>query len=154
MTKKFKQNISEVSLIYRHKIKACERPKVQQSLDAYRLFRDNWDDLTINLYEEFKILLLDRAGRCMGISTISKGGFTSAIADPRHIFALALKARANSLILAHNHPSQNIEPSHSDKQITAKLVRGGELLDIPVLDHIIVTDKKFLSFSDKGITPF
>jgi DNA repair protein RadC len=66
MTKKFKQNISEISLVYKHKVRADDRPKIHTSKDAFILFRENWDDMTINLYEEFKVLLLDNSNRCMG----------------------------------------------------------------------------------------
>ena len=76
MTRKFQENISQISLIYKNKVKAKERPKISHSRDAYRLFRDNWDDMTINLFEEFKILLLDNANKCMGIAKISQGGMT------------------------------------------------------------------------------
>lgn len=102
MTKKFNQNISQISLVYKNKVKATDRPKVVSSQDAYKLFRENWDDMTISLYEEFKVLLVDNGNRCMGIAKLSQGGMTSTIVDVRLIFALALKARATGLILGHN----------------------------------------------------
>lgn len=154
MTKKFKENISQISLVYKNKVKASERPKIKDSKDAYKLFRENWDDMTINLYEEFKVLLVDNSNRCMGISTISKGGLTSTLIDPRLVFALALKARTNGIILGHNHPSQSLKPSYCDIELTEKLVKGAKLLDIQILDHIIVNDDEYTSFADKGICPF
>ncbi|MEM9680409.1 MAG: JAB domain-containing protein [Bacteroidota bacterium] len=145
------QLISEIKLTYTRKVKASDRPKVTSSMDAYRLFRNNWDDLTINLFEEFKIMLLDRNNRCMGIIPISKGGVSGTLVDPKLVFASALKARACSLILAHNHPSGNIKPSLSDERLTQKLVKGGEYLDLSILDHIIVTDEGYNSFADLGL---
>lgn len=70
MTKKFNQNISQISLVFKNKVKATDRPKVVSSQDAHRLFRENWDDMTINLYEEFKVLLVDNSNRCMGVVKI------------------------------------------------------------------------------------
>lgn len=153
MTKKFKQNISQISLVYKDKVRASERPKIQTSRDAYKLFRDNWNDMTINLFEEFKVLLVDNSNRCMGISTLSKGGITSTIVDVRLIFALALKARCTGVILAHNHPSQDIRPSISDHELTDKIYKAGETLDIQVLDHLIITEDKYHSFADNGLMP-
>lgn len=149
MTKTNLNKISEIGLTYSRKVKASDRPKVRCSRDAYNLFRQNWDDLTINLYEEFKVLLLDRDGRCMGIACISKGGVSGTMVDPKLVFATALKARACAIILAHNHPSGNKTPSLSDKRMTQKLIRGAEYLDIAIHDHIIVTDEGYLSFSER-----
>lgn len=151
MTKKVPHQISEIKLTYIRKVRATDRPKVSSSLHAYNLFRENWDDLTINLCEEFKILLLDTSGHCMGIVPISKGGVSGTVADGKLIFASALKARATSIILGHNHPSGNLKPSKSDKALTDNLVKGGHFLGIRVLDHIIVTDYNYLSFADEGL---
>lgn len=145
--------ISEVELIYQRKVKACDRPKIKQSQEACDLFRANWNDLKINLCEEFKILLLDRNNCCMGLSTISSGGVSGVIVDSKLIFATALKARACALILAHNHPSGNLQPSHNDIQLTKKIVQAGQLLDISVLDHLILTDDHYYSISDNGLMP-
>ena len=154
MTKKFKENISQISLIYKNKVRADDRPKIHTSRDAYRLFRENWDDLTINLFEEFKVLLVDNSNRCMGISKLSQGGMTSTTVDIRLIFALALKARATGLILGHNHPSGNTKPSISDVELTKKIMEAAKVLDFQVLDHLILTEDKYLSMADRGLHPF
>lgn len=154
MTKKLLNQISEIKLTYTRKVKASERPKVSSSQDAYTLFRENWDDLTINLYEEFKILLLDTNGQCMGIVPISQGGVSGTIADGKLIFAAALKARASSIILGHNHPSGNLKPSTPDKSLTNNFVSGGHYLGLRVLDHIILTDDNYTSFADEGLIKF
>ncbi|MFS4455422.1 JAB domain-containing protein [Maribacter sp. 2304DJ31-5] len=143
MSKIIPSQISEIKLTYTRKVKASERPKVSCSYDAYTLFRENWDDLTINLCEEFKILLLDRNNACMGIVPISKGGVSGTIADSKLIFASALKARACSIILGHNHPSGNLKPSGPDKSMTNNLAKGGHYLSIPVLE----IDKVNMHFS-------
>lgn len=154
MTKRIPNQISEIKLTYTRKVKASERPKISGSEDAYTLFRENWDDLTINLCEEFKILLLDRNNACMGIVPISKGGVSGTIADGKLIFAAALKARACAIILGHNHPSGNLKASEPDKSLTDKFVKGGLFIGIPVLDHIILADENYLSFADKGLINF
>ena len=92
MTKIDLYRISEIELTYKRKVKAGDRPKVSCSMDAYDLFRENWDDLTINLCEEFKVMLLDRNNCCMGIVPISKGGISGTIVDPKLVFASALKS--------------------------------------------------------------
>ncbi|GAB5476345.1 MAG: JAB domain-containing protein [Maribacter sp.] len=157
MTQRNPYQISEIKLTYTRKVKASERPKVTSPQDAYILFRSNWDDMTINLQEEFKILLLDRNNACMGIVPISKGGVSGTLVDTKLVFAAALKARATSIILGHNHPSGNTNPSSADKRLTNNLTKAGHHLSLPVLDHIIVTDDEFSSFVEmnyiKGVKP-
>ncbi|MEQ8627071.1 JAB domain-containing protein [Ekhidna sp.] len=145
--------ISEVELVYRRKVRANDRPKISNSQDAYSLFRENWDDLTINLYEQFKVMLLDRNNRCMGISTISSGGVSGTVVDAKLIFALALKGRACNLIVAHNHPSGNLTPSSQDMSLTRKLCEAGKVLDTSILDHLILTDESYYSIADEGLMP-
>lgn len=154
MTEKFKTNISEISLNYKRKVKACERPKVSCSKDAEKLFRENWNDLTINLYEEFKILLLDRNNSCMGIVPISQGGVSGTLVDAKLVFASALKARACAIILGHNHPSGNLKPSQADISLTKRLVTGAHYLDLKILDHLILTDSTYTSFADDNMMSF
>jgi DNA repair protein RadC len=82
---------------------------------------------------------------------VSKGGQAGTIADPKIIFNIALENHAASIILTHNHPSGNLKPSHADLELTRKLRSAGQFLDIPVLDHLIITDQGFLSFADEGL---
>ncbi|WP_299111457.1 JAB domain-containing protein [uncultured Winogradskyella sp.] len=154
MTEKFKTNISEIALTYKRKVKASDRPKVSCSKDAEKLFRENWNDLTINLFEEFKILLLDRNNSCMGIVPISSGGVSGTLVDAKLVFASALKTRACGLILGHNHPSGNLNPSESDISLTKRLVQGASYLDLKILDHLILSDCDYNSFADNNITSF
>ena len=151
MTKINQYQISEIKLTYTHKVKVADRPRVTDSETAYQLFRANWDDMTINLCEEFKILLLDRNNACMGIVPISKGGVSGTIVDAKLIFAAALKAKSSGIILGHNHPSGNLKASNSDKTLTDSLVQAGHFLSLPVLDHIILGDEDYLSFADKNL---
>jgi len=144
--------ISEVKLSYLSKVKAADRPQITSSLDAYTVLNANWDEGAIGLYEEFYVLLLDRANRVMGRYRVSQGGIAGTVVDTRMVFVAALKARSNSLILAHNHPSSRLHPSQADKKLTTKLCAAGELLDLPVLDHLILSPEGgYFSFADEGL---
>ncbi len=146
--------LAEVELIYRNKTKVSDRPKVQTSREVFRLLKNSWDDNKIELLEQFKIVLTDRRNACIGIADISTGGVTGCVADPKIMFAIALKARATGMIMAHNHPSGALRPSQADIELTQRMVRGGKYLDIAVLDHLIVTSEdKYYSFSDEGMMP-
>ena len=142
--------ISEVELVYKTKIKASERPSVTCSQDAYNILLQQWDANKLCMVEQFKVLLLNNANKVLGISDISTGGVSSTVADPRIVFATALKANASKIILAHNHPSGNLQPSQADKELTSKMREGGRFLDLQVLDHIIVTNEGYYSFGDQG----
>ena len=87
----------------------------------------------------------------MKCERVSSGGVSGTIADPKMIFKVALEHLASGIILSHNHPSGNLSPSQVDKDLTQKLRAGGQHLDIPVLDHLIFTDKKYFSFADEGL---
>ena len=144
--------VTEVKMVYYNKVKAADRPQVKSSLDAYTILASNWDEGTIGLFEEFYILLLDRANRVLGKYLVSQGGMTGTVVDAKMVFACALKTKANSLILCHNHPSSNLKASQADLDLTKKLQQGGELLDIAVLDHLIISPEGgYYSFADEGL---
>lgn len=142
--------VTEVHMTYQNKVKAEERPQIKSSLDAYNILWANWSD-QIGLLEEFYILLLDRASRVMGRYLVSQGGMAGTVVDAKIVFACALKCRASSIILAHNHPSASLYPSQPDKNLTRKLQQGGEVLDILILDHLILSPEGgYYSFADEG----
>ncbi len=143
--------VAEITVSYQPKFKASERPTVSSSKDVYNFFFQNWDNTRIEMIEQFKIMLLNRANKILGIFTVSTGGVAGTVADPKVIFATALKGNASSIILAHNHPSGNLKPSEADRQLTNKLSQAGKLLDISVLDHLIITAEEYLSFADEGL---
>lgn len=87
----------------------------------------------------------------LGIVDISVGGISGTLADPKVIFAIALKSGASGIILCHNHPSEELEPGKEDMNLTQKIKQGGKLLDIEVLDHLIISKDRFYSFSDEGL---
>jgi len=143
--------IAEVELIYKTKIKASERPQVKTSKESADLLKQMWNENKIDFVEQFKVLFLNRANRVLGIIELSTGGVTGTVADPKLIFIAALKANACSIIISHNHPSGNLKPSQVDEQLTQKIKQAGQLLDIKLLDHIIVTSEGYYSFADEGL---
>lgn len=102
-------------------------------------------------HEEFWVLFLNNSNKVISKSQLSKGGITGTIVDVRLVFKLALESGATSLILCHNHPSGNLQPSDADKEITKKIKIAGDSLDVKVLDHLIITETKYYSFVDEGI---
>ncbi len=142
--------VSEVKLTYKSKVKAVDRPKITQSKDIYNLVINDWDD--IELCESFYILCLDRGNKVKSRIRISKGGTAGTVVDAKLVFVAALKCIAPAIILVHNHPSGNLRPSQADIDVTRRIKRGGELLDIVVLDHLIITpDNGYYSFADEGM---
>ena len=144
--------IAEVKLSYSTKVKASDRLKVTCSQDACNAFIGTWEDSTLEHREQFKVMLLNRSSKVLGIITISMGGIAGTVIDVRLIFQAAIKANASSIILCHNHPSGNMKPSEADNKITKKICDAGKLLDINVLDHLIlVPDEAYFSYSDEGL---
>lgn len=124
--------------------------QVRSSNDAANYFRTIFNADTILWTEESAMICLNRANEIVGCFKVSSGGTASTIMDAKVIFTQALNACAHSIILAHNHPSGNTKPSDHDIELTKKLVKGADLLDMRVLDHIILTDKSHLSMADEG----
>ena len=101
--------------------------------------------------EHFAVMLLNRKNHILAMHDISIGSLSSSIVHPREVFRAAIRYAAAAMIVLHNHPSGDPTPSREDIAVTRRLVRAGELLDIPVLDHIIIGDNKFHSFKEKGM---
>jgi DNA repair protein RadC len=141
---------NEIKVSYTSKIPTSERMKVTKAEDSYEVFKKVWDMDTIELFEECKIMMLDRGNRVIGIFNCSKGGMSGTAVDKKMIFVTALKANASSIIVGHNHPSGQLVASHADKSLTREMVEYGRFLDIPLLDHLIVTRHGFYSMCDHG----
>lgn len=122
--------------------------KITCAKDAYLVIKPELEDLQ---HEEFWILLLNRANFVIGKHFISKGGQSGTVADPKVIFKTALENNAAYIILAHNHPSGNLKASSADINLTKKLVQAGLMLEIPIYDHLIITDHTYLSMADEGL---
>lgn len=127
-------------------------PKVQitQSNVAYNFIKQFYSD-DIEIFESFFILLLDRANNTISYAKISQGGVAGTLVDIKIIAKYAVDCLASSVILAHNHPSGNIQPSDSDINLTKRIKEGLKILDIHVQDHIILTNNNYYSFADEFI---
>ncbi len=123
------------------------RQKITTSKQAYEIFRSV---IGSRPYEEFWIILLNKANHMILQSSISEGGISGTVVDPKKIFKIALDYRASSIIMGHNHPSGEIKPSDADDRITKKIRDAGLLLDIAVLDHLILGEDQFYSYADAG----
>jgi DNA repair protein RadC len=102
-------------------------------------------------HEVFAVVFLNRANKINHFEIISSGGITGTVADPRIILTKALENKATSIVLCHNHPSGNLKPSLADEELTLKIKEAARYLDISVLDHIIVSEEGYYSFSDEGM---
>ena len=127
---------------------ALENVKITSSNSVFEVLQPILGDLA---HEEFWILYLNNANKIIEQYQISKGGITGTLVDVRVTLRKALELGAVSLILAHNHPSGNLNPSEADKQLTLKLKTAAESMDIKILDHLIVTEKSYFSFADEGL---
>lgn len=143
--------VSEVELSYKSKVSPSILPQIEEAEDAYKILMQHWDMDKIDHIEQAKVLLLSHSNKVLAIYGVSTGGWDMVIIDSRVIFSTALLIKASFIILAHNHPSGELKPSDSDVRITSKLVKAGDLLQIKVLDHLIVTCEGFLSFAEKGL---
>ena len=121
---------------------------VKSSRDAYNIMRRQFLDLN---HEEFWIMLIGRSSKVIAKELVSKGGLSGTVADPRVIFHMAIQHQASGIIMIHNHPSGNLKPSREDLSLTKRISDAGNLLDIKVLDHLIITDNGYYSFGDEGV---
>ncbi len=144
---------SEVELVYRSKVSSADMPVINNSQAAYKILKSSWDDDRIEFIEQFKILLVNRRNACLGVMMLGTGGTSYCVVDPRLAFMAALKANASGIILAHNHPSGNLNHSEADLSLTRQFAKAGQFLGIKVFDHLIVTRDGYTSFADNGLMP-
>ena len=145
-----KYDIPEIKISYKRS-KNTDTFQLCSSQDSYEALSKMFNEDTIQYEEEALCIFLDKANKTIGWFKISSGGLNATIMDVRKILATALTCGAVGLILAHNHPSGLLRPSLADKDVTEKIKKGGELLDIKLLDHLIISDQGYFSFSDEGL---
>ena len=124
-----------------------ERPRITGSRDAFQVIAPLLTDLH---HEEFWVLMLNKANEVFARERLSTGGMAGTVVDVKILFKTALDARAAAVIAVHNHPSGNLQPSQADVDLTRRLRKAGELLDLPLLDHLIVSERGYYSFADEG----
>ncbi len=143
--------ISEVSLSYKSQVSVETLPTINSPEDAAAYLRPIWNDDQLDFRENFILLLLDNSRRVLGWNLVSSGGATATIVDIAAIFQAALLGNAQSIILAHNHPSGNPKASSSDIRLTKRAVEAGKLLGITVDDHVILYRNGYTSMKNRGL---
>ncbi len=124
-----------------------KKQKIESSIDIFNLFSQKLGDLP---HEEFWVLFLNRANKIIDKQRISIGGISGTVSDIKIILKMSIEKLASGIIVCHNHPSGSINPSESDNILTNKLKNAGEMLDIPLLDHVIVCYNSYYSYADEG----
>lgn len=145
-------NIGEVKVSYVFKGSVKDRPIVKSSHDVYNIAMKIMDQGAMGMQEQFLAIYLNRSQRVIGAKVHFIGGIASVVVDIKVIAATAITLMASSVILVHNHPSGNLEPSEQDRRLTIRLKESLKLFDIELLDHMIVTpEMEWLSFVERGL---
>jgi DNA repair protein RadC len=147
--KTYKSNLPQITLkLKKGEVLNC---KIKTSQDAADLFRSIWDVDTLPICETMIVIFLNRCQNTIGWFKVSQGGLSGTIVDNRLILAIGLNCLASAIIMCHNHPSGNVQPSAADIEITKRLNEASKLMDMQILDHIILTEDTFYSMADNGI---
>lgn len=131
-----------------------EKHKIKSSGNAYEVFRSLFDADTLEYQESFICVFLNRANETIGWYKAGIGGMSGVCVDSRIIFNIAIQCGASGILVSHNHPSGNLNASQEDINLTVKLIEGGKILDIKLLDHIIITKDGYTSMADEAICIF
>jgi DNA repair protein RadC len=145
-----KRMLHEAQVSFKPGYNLDELEVVSTSTQSANFLRSIWED-DLMYRERMYILLLNRANKVIGFNLISIGGTTGTVVDLKLIFQCAILTNANSIILAHNHPSGTLYPSNSDIEMTKRIKKAGDVMEIEVLDHIILTQNSYYSFADNSI---
>ncbi len=142
-------NIAEIEITYKTSTPYAEKPQIRSTEDAHEILRELFPN--IEHRERLVMLPLNKANRVLGSYTLSVGGIAGTVCDPVIVFQVCLSACAKGFIIAHNHPSGNLQPSQDDIELSRKLREGGKILGITLIDHIILTEENYLSMNDEGL---
>lgn len=145
------QNLKVAELLVSYSPNIISEQKISNSKETYSLITNHWNLDTMEMYEEVKIILFNRANKALGVYDLSKGGMFSSIIDVKIILSIVLKTLASGIILVHNHPSGNLVPSKFDIDVTQKLKSACDLMDVAFLDHLIISKENYFSFADDGL---
>ena len=140
--------LTEILISYKNKNQ--DAVKVSSSVEVYNFILNHWDDDTLDIQENVKMLLLNSSNTILGVYDVSRGGINSTVIDLRLVLSVALKCLASSIILVHNHHSGNINPSEQDREFTKKIKSACKFLEIQLFEHIIITRYDYFSFADNG----
>lgn len=139
--------VADVRAVYSIKVPAKDRIQIKSPDAVYNILKPFYMESGFMEQKEiFSCLFLDRSNKILGMAKISEGSSCATVVDIPYIFRLAILINASSVILCHNHPSGNLQASDADKQITKKIIQAGELLDIKIFDHMIISSWGYFSF--------
>ena len=141
--------VNEIEVLYKPRFESVRLTKVMKSADVAEFLRKIWTD-DIEYRERFYAVYLNRQNQIIGYYLISIGSSCATIAEPKMIFQPAITMHASCIIIAHNHPSGSKNPSEADFKLTKKLTEAGKILEMPILEHIILTADGYYSFADNG----
>ena len=139
---------AELKLTYSIKVKPSDRVQAKSNYDMVAFLRKIWTPDTMNVHEEFVLVAMDNRLGIIGHSLIAIGGYDSCVVDVRKIMATLLLSRATSFVLAHNHPSGNVNPSGSDLKTTTQIHDAARIMQIRLIDHVILTEDGYYSFAE------
>lgn len=142
--------LCEVTLSYQpnHLVKSL--PTLSAPDEVYAFLKNVWDLSKIELQEEFYVLLFNNALKCIGWSKVSSGGKSSTIVEVSQVVTIALLGNADSVVLAHNHPSGHMRESTADLHLTTRISKALSLLGIKLNDHLIISRDGYISFKQRG----
>lgn len=143
--------VAEVKVRYTRKVAAKDRIKCINSDIAVDVFRAIWNDEGLDYRERSYLLFVNRRNDIIGSHELGIGSNHGTVIDMQSIFTLALKLRSSGVILAHNHPSGETQPSQQDKTLTKKIKEAGKLIEIELIDHVILTSETHYSFADENL---
>lgn len=143
--------IPEIQVSLHPNIPLSERLRISSSADVYDLALSFWNLDTINLYEEFVVVYLARNNGVIGYRVLGRGSNSGTVVNAQLILGIALKINASAIVLIHNHPSGNINPSRQDKGITDMINNAARFFDLKLYDHLIVTEETYFSFACEGL---
>lgn len=147
--KTYKSNLPQITLkLTKSDTLNC---KISNSKDAYDVFKKIWDADSIEIYESMICIFLNRANNTIGWYKVSQGGISGTVIDNKLILSTALKCLASSILIAHNHPSQSLQPSNADTRITEKLKNACTIMEINLIDHLIITEDNYFSYMDENM---
>lgn len=145
----YKSTVAEVSATYRKTEQY--KAKLSKSQEVFEFLKNIYNKDTINYTESSFAIFLNRQNNTIAYAGLSNGGTTGCFIDSKVLFGLALNVGAHFIIIAHNHPSGEIQPSKADIEITRQIKEAGAILGILLLDHLIVTEERYYSFMDEGM---
>ena len=149
---KIKNNfVPEIKVSYSSKMKMEDAQVIRSSRDAAKIFRSFYGEGEMEFREHAYLLLLNRRNKVKGCFHLGIGSVSGVFVDPKVIFAVALKTMTSAIMICHNHPSGATYPSEPDLALTRKLKEAGKVLEIPLLDHIILTKSDYTSMADRGL---